>query len=72
MGIEVIEKNFGAEGILNVDGAFFTGTATEVAGIRSINGHVLKLDWEDTIGYLLHKKYKRIVSGKDTNFLEYF
>ncbi|MCP4121307.1 MAG: branched-chain-amino-acid transaminase [Bacteroidetes bacterium] len=72
MGIEVIEKQFGPEDILTVDGAFFAGTATEVAGIASINGHELKLDWEDTIGYLLYKKYKKIVTGKDTSFLEYF
>lgn len=72
MGIEVIEKEFGVEDIINADGAFYTGTATEVAGIASINGNKLKLDWEDTIGHLLHNRYKRIVSGKDTNFLEYF
>jgi branched-chain amino acid aminotransferase len=72
MGIDVIEKEFGVEDIIKADGAFFTGTATEVAGIKSINGNELKLRWEDTIGHLLHNRYKRIVSGKDTNFLEYF
>ena len=72
MGVEVIEKQFGVEDVIEADGAFFTGTATEVAGIESINGHKLKLNWEDTIGHLLHNRYKRIVSGKDTNFLEYF
>lgn len=72
MGIEVVEKQFGAEDILTVDGAFFAGTATEVAGIASINGHKMKLEWEDTIGYLLYTKYKKIVTGKDTSFLEYF
>ena len=72
VAIEVIEKQFGPEDILSVDGAFFAGTATEVAGIASINGHKLKLDWEDTIGFLLYKKYKKIVTGKDTSFLEYF
>lgn len=72
MGIDVIERHFGVEDALQADGAFYTGTATEVAGIESINGHQLKLAWEDTIGHLLHNRYKRIVSGKDTNFLEYF
>jgi branched-chain amino acid aminotransferase len=72
MGIDVVERNFGIEEAIEADGAFFTGTATEVAGIESINGHKLKLNWEDTIGHLLHNRYKRIVSGKDTNFLEYF
>lgn len=72
MGIEVIEKQFGAEDIVSVDGAFFAGTAVEVAGIASINGHKLKLEWEDTIGYLLYRKYKKIVTGKDSSYLEYF
>jgi branched-chain amino acid aminotransferase len=72
MGIEVIEKQFGVEEVIEADGAFFTGTGAEVAGIESINGHKLALQWEDTIGHLLHNRYKRIVSGRDTNFLEYF
>lgn len=72
MGIEVVEEQFGAEDVLNMDGAFFAGTAAEVAGIASINGHKLRLDWEDTIGFLLYKKYKKIVTGKDTSYLEYF
>ena len=72
MTIDVIEKQFGPEDILSVDGAFFAGTATEVAGIASINGHKLKLEWEDTIGYLLYSKYKKIVTGKDSSYLEYF
>lgn len=72
MEIEVVEKLFTIDELLNADGAFFAGTATEVAGIESINGHIFKLPWEDTIGRLLHDRYKRIVSGKDTNFLEYF
>lgn len=72
MGIVVEEKLIGVPELMEADGAFFTGTATEVAGIDSINGHKLKLAWEDTIGHLLHNRYKRIVSGKDTNYLEYF
>lgn len=72
MGIEVVEKQYGVDEVLDADGAFFAGTAAEVAGIGSINGHKLRLAWEDTIGHLLHNRYKRIVSGKDTNFLEYF
>lgn len=72
MGIEVVEKQYGVDEVLDADGAFFAGTAAEVAGIENINGHKLRLAWEDTIGHLLHNRYKRIVSGKDTNFLEYF
>ncbi|MCO5249148.1 MAG: branched-chain-amino-acid transaminase [Chitinophagales bacterium] len=72
MGIEVIEKEFGVEDVIHADGAFFVGTAAEVAGIKTINDNELRLKWEDTIGHLLHNRYKRIASGKDTNFLEYF
>lgn len=72
MAIEVVEREFGVEEVIQADGAFFVGTAAEVAGIQSINGHAMKLKWEDTIGHLLHNRYKRIVSGKDTSFLEFF
>ncbi len=72
MGIEVVEQEFGVEEVIQADGAFFVGTAAEVSGIKLINGYKMKLHWEDTIGHLLHNRYKRIVSGKDTNFLEYF
>jgi branched-chain amino acid aminotransferase len=65
MEIEIIEKFFTPEEIKGVDGAFFTGTAAEVTGIKSLDGASFKLDWEDTLGYVLQKKYKRRVAHNE-------
>lgn len=62
---EVVEKHFTPADVHNADGAFFTGTAAEVAGIESLDGHTFKLDWEDTMGYQLAKAYRRMVSENE-------
>ena len=40
----------------------FTGTATEVAGIKSLNHQPFKKQWKDTMGFELFTKYKQIVT----------
>ncbi len=59
------EKFFKPEEVADADGAFFTGTAAEVAGIESINGKGFNLAWEDTIGYMLMRRYKQRVSHRE-------
>jgi branched-chain amino acid aminotransferase len=61
IGIEVIEKHSKPEEVLTADGAFFTSTALEVCGIRSINSKTLSKNWEDTLGYQLQALYKQKV-----------
>lgn len=61
------EKYFTPEDLKNADGAFFTGTAAEVAGIESINDKQFNLPWEDTLGYMLMRKYKQRVSCREYN-----
>ena len=63
--IEVEEKYFTPEEIKGADGAFFTGTAAEVTGIKSLDGEDFKLAWEDTLGYVLRKMYKRRVAHNE-------
>ncbi|CAG5077402.1 branched-chain amino acid transaminase [Parvicella tangerina] len=58
---EVVEKFFTPEEVYNADGAFFTGTAAEVAGIDSLDNHKFKLEWEDTMGCQLARAYRRRV-----------
>ena len=58
---KVVEKFFTPEEVYNADGAFFTGTAAEVAGIDSLDNHKFNLEWEDTIGYQLARAYRRRV-----------
>lgn len=62
LGFEVEEKYFTTEDVKGADGAFFTGTAAEVTGIKSLDGVQFKLKWEDTMGYDLAAMYKRRVA----------
>ena len=65
LGCPVREMLFGEEWLLEADSAFFTGTAAEVAGIRSINNIAFKMNWEDSIGHTLAAMYRLQVTGKE-------
>ncbi len=65
LGYKVEEKLFKPTDLHQADAAFFTGTATEVSGIRSIDGKRFKLEWEDTIGYSLFLMYRQRVMNKE-------
>lgn len=65
LGIEVVEKHFTPHDVYEADGAFFTGTAAEIAGIESLDGHSFKLKWEDTLGSLLSTAYLNRVNKKE-------
>ncbi|MDW7691615.1 branched-chain amino acid transaminase [Flammeovirgaceae bacterium SG7u.111] len=65
MGIEVVEHLFTEDELLDADGAFFTGTGTEIAGIKSINKKEFKKEWEDTLGFQLLTKYRQRVTHDD-------
>ncbi len=57
LDIEVVEKFFTPEEVYDADGAFFTGTAAEVAGIESLDGKKFNLPWEETQGAMLSTAY---------------
>lgn len=61
LGYEVRVAYFPPEKVKGADGAFFTGTAAEVAGIGWLDGNPFKLEWEDTIGYQIAKAYQNLV-----------
>ena len=65
LGIELIEKFFTPEDVYEADAAFFTGTAAEVAGIASLDGHELRLNWEDSLGYDLARAYQCKVTQRE-------
>ncbi len=65
LGITVKEKEFTVKELLQGDSAFFAGTAAEVAGIKSIDGHVFPKEWEDTLGFILSQKYKQYIRTGD-------
>ena len=59
---EIEERLFTLEEIHTADSAFFCGTAAEVIGIASVNEYQFPLKWEDSIGAIIQKKYKRRVA----------
>ncbi len=64
LGFEVVEKFFTPQDVYKADGAFFTGTAAEVAAIGSLDNHSFNLPWEKTIGYQLAAAYQKCVHIK--------
>ena len=59
--IPVSETHFRPEDLKQADSAFFTGTAAEVAGLRSIDEYEFPLEWERSLGYKLSKLYTQEV-----------
>ena len=62
MGYPVVEKFFTVDEIRGAETAFFTGTATEIASITSINDIEFKKDWHDTVAYELFLMYRQRVN----------
>lgn len=65
MHVEVREKFFTAKEMLEGDSAFFTGTASEVAGIAKIDDYKFPLAWENSLGYVIGQKYKQLIKTGD-------
>jgi branched-chain amino acid aminotransferase len=65
LGFQVVEKFFTPTEVYDADGAFFTGTAAEVAGIRSLDCKFFKMPWEHTLGYELSSAYQNRVQKKE-------
>ncbi|MEN7549678.1 branched-chain amino acid transaminase [Rapidithrix thailandica] len=65
LGVEVEERLFTPEELANVDAAFFTGTASQITGLKSIDGKPFKKKWEDTIGSALLIKYGHKVTQSE-------
>jgi len=65
LGFKVVEKFFTPEDVYEADAAFFTGTAAEVAGIASLDGHKFRLKWENSLGYDLAGAYQCKVTQRE-------
>ncbi len=70
LGIPVKEKLFTFNDVEGADGAFFTGTAAEVAGLESLNGIKFKKAWEDTFGNTLKQAYKGLVRSAEAHIID--
>lgn len=62
--IEVFEKDITPDELKSADSAFFTGTAAEVVGMKSIDKHIFPTSWENSIGKMLKEQYSLIVRNK--------
>lgn len=70
--IKVVETSIKLEDVYNADEAFFTGTAVEVKGIRSLDDKVLGQG--EKIGPITQKlsqEYSNIVHGKNAQYMHY-
>lgn len=63
-GYTIEQGQFTPLDVYEADGAFFTGTAAEVASIDSLDDISFKKEWKDTIGYELSLAYNQMVLGK--------
>ena len=69
VGIPVEEKHFSLDEMKQAENAFFTGTAAEVVGLKSIDEYHFPKPWESTLGFKLMHLYKQEVLGERlTNF----
>lgn len=62
---KVVERLFTIDEVKQADSAFFCGTAAEVIGIAQLDEYVFPLEWEESIGAVIQKKYKRRVAHNE-------
>jgi len=69
LGYKVVEELFRPEDMRGADVAFFTGTATEIANIASIDDMKFTKDWKETIAFELLQMYRhRVTYGEYNDF----
>lgn len=64
LDIEIIEKHLTVKDIKHADSAFFCGTASEIAGIGSVDEYAFPVKWVDSLGATLQRTYKCLVLEK--------
>ena len=62
--IPVEEKQITLAELQEADSAFFCGTAAEVIRIEMLDKIPFKKDWTNSIGSIIQKEYKNLVTGK--------
>ncbi|WP_449436682.1 branched-chain amino acid transaminase [Pedobacter steynii] len=64
LDIEIIEKHLSVKDLKHADSAFFCGTATEIAGIASVDEYTFPLKWTETVGATIQRTYRSLVLEK--------
>jgi branched-chain amino acid aminotransferase len=62
--IPVEEKQITLAELQDADSAFFCGTAAEIIGIETFDKIPFKKNWANSIGSIIQKEYKDLVTGK--------
>jgi len=65
LNFEVREEPIAVDMIHNADSAFLTGTATEIVGVKSIEGIKMKSKWEDSMGHVLAAVYQHRIKRNE-------
>lgn len=60
-GYSIEERFFTIQEVKTADSAFFTGTAAEVIGLKSLDNYAFPLSWEDSLGHKLSTLYQDYV-----------
>jgi len=71
LGIEVIEKNIEKEELFEADELFFTGTATEVVAVVSIDKKEINTGTPGEKTNQIRNKYLEIVNRQDEKYFDY-
>lgn len=69
LGFEIREQDISVDMIHDADSAFLTGTATEIVGIKSIEGVQMKKDWIDSMGVILAGVYQHRIKREESHGL---
>ncbi len=69
LGVNVHEVEMTPAFVHAADSAFFCGTAAEVVGIAKVDDTTFPLEWEDSLGHLLQKRYRKHVSVNEYKHL---
>lgn len=69
LDIQVKEKLFKPEEMFNADSAFLCGTAAEIAGVESLDGHIFKKPWRNSLGCIIQEAYKCLVLDKSYSYV---
>ncbi len=69
LDIPVVEKAFKVEEMEHADSAFVCGTATEIAGVESIDAKPFKKEWKDSVGAAVQEAYRCQVLDKSFSYV---
>lgn len=65
VGIEVVERKITLNDVKEADSAFMCGTAAEVIGVASLDEYVFPKAWNESLGVIIQKAYKKLVLEKE-------